>query len=428
MSFVTLYKELVENINAESNHIEIFQQANYQWLQNIVDALKLQEVKVSRKSLCPVPEITPEPMIADVPEEMFDDSCEVVDGEDSALSTINQIDGETAVSLMSIDSYGTSEFQTERSSLNSTGSTIYSTCDSECFERSREFLEDEEEDHLEETDAVEMEPEEEEEIVETQNLTMQYQSATEHIEEIEEIEDIPVEEEEEVLDTIPQAESNITIPNEEIPSEQSSKSSIVFADIGLLDDSDSDPIECETPTKSGIRFVDAGDLRMSLDPSSLPFLKSSAKPSLSEQLSELSASAAQFRLKWHDLVKEKNQQEKDVVALTDNEEPYCMSDCNDEDADYSDEDDEVYDENAEEIHGKKIPSWARGAKLEEELQKQKSVDPDSIFPELSMTCQLGNVFNSVNPKWNKRTESTLWDQDGVTPEEALRFKQMLGFV
>lgn len=432
MSFVTLYKAMVEDMNEQSNHIEIFQQSNYKWLQNVVDMLKLKEVKVSRKSLCPVPEISPEPMIADISEEMCDDSCEIIGNEESAFSTISQFEGETVASLMSMDSDESSEFQTERSSLfDQADSTLYSS-ESEGVQRSVDFLEDEEEEEPVETakfaeEETEEEPvpnvqicDEEEDFRDEKALTVQESDEISNVETSIRPEEVKEE-----------FESKILTVNE---TESESGNGIVFVDAELLDDSDSDSEII--PTKSGVRFVDSSDLRLSIDPSSLQFLRNSAKPTLSEQLSELSASAAQFRMKWHDMVKEKNQQVQEIVPAPAEaaNEPYVMSDCSDSDdaSDYgyseSEDDEEIYDENATEIHGKKIPSWAQKGALEIQLEKQKSIDPDSIFPELSLTCQLGDVFNSNNPSWNKRNESCVWDQDGVTPEEVLHFKQMLGFV
>ena len=212
-----------------------------------------------------------------------------------------------------------------------------------------------------------------------------------------------------------------TRPPIEIPqtTSEATKNPIAFADgTNLLDAGDSQDEPVHT-----MRFVDAGDLRLSLDPSSLGFLREEAKEAnVSNMLSQLSSSAAQFREKWKGIVQEKNLETQSAKTVTGDS--YQMSDHDDDD----DEDLEMFDKDPEEVHGKTVPSWARAANLEKQLRKQKTVDPDTIFSDFSMTCALTDVFNAQNPRWTTRNESQMWDCDACSPEELRQFKQLLGLL
>ena len=209
-------------------------------------------------------------------------------------------------------------------------------------------------------------------------------------------------------------------PPIEIPKETAAaKKEMNFADgTNLLDDEDSDePVHT-------IRFVDSGDLRMSLDPSSLAFLREEAQgDGVSNMLSQVSSSAAQFREKWKESVHEKNLES--MAGLPSEEvKSYQMSDHDDDE----DDDLEMFETDPAQVHGKVVPSWARAENLEKQLRKQKQIDPDTIFPDFSLTCTLSDVFNVNNPRWTTRNESQMWDYDACTPEELQQFKQLLGLL
>ena len=71
----------------------------------------------------------------------------------------------------------------------------------------------------------------------------------------------------------------------------------------LIDDSESGDEPMHT-----IRFVDSRDLRMSIDPTAAALLReeNDVHDNVSDMLSQLSTSAAQFREKWKGIVEEKN--------------------------------------------------------------------------------------------------------------------------
>ncbi|EAY08664.1 hypothetical protein TVAG_079220 [Trichomonas vaginalis G3] len=145
---------------------------------------------------------------------------------------------------------------------------------------------------------------------------------------------------------------------------------------------------------------------------------------LGGSLKELTQSAYSFREAWKEMCIEKKQESTPrkksfKFAFEDIEEPaevYQMSDdC--EDDDEFDDDEEMYERNPIEIHGKSIPNWARGEQLEKQLKKQYLIDPDEIFFDFPMECNLEEIFGTQNQKWAKRNESGYWAQDGVTQEE-----------
>ena len=107
---------------------------------------------------------------------------------------------------------------------------------------------------------------------------------------------------------------------------------------------------------------------------------------------------------------------------------YRISDINDDS--YSEDDsecEEYYVEDAKEIHGKAIPSWARAANLINELQAQASLDPDTIFYGFPNTCDLNVVFNQRNASFKIRGDSGMWTADKLTPEEIQNYKKAVGF-
>ena len=179
---------------------------------------------------------------------------------------------------------------------------------------------------------------------------------------------------------------------------------------------------------SSIRFVDDESLLIdessdSGDEGPIPF-------TVSGSMRELTQSAASFREKWREMLQVKkaatNLPKKQAVFAFEEDEGipdgYKISD----DDDMSDEDDDIYEANPVEIHGKMIPIWARGDQLLKILRKQKRIDPDSIFAGYSMDCSLPEIFNTQKPRWEQRNDSGWWDSDRVTEEEVAQFKAALG--
>ncbi|EAX99950.1 hypothetical protein TVAG_267190 [Trichomonas vaginalis G3] len=98
------------------------------------------------------------------------------------------------------------------------------------------------------------------------------------------------------------------------------------------------------------------------------------------------------------------------------------------DSDYDSDCEEYYVEDAEEIRGQEIPSWARAANLIQELEKQKGVDPDKIFVGFDTSCDLNAMFEKKKKTFKVRGDSGWWAADTVTPDEEAKYKKALGLV
>ena len=176
----------------------------------------------------------------------------------------------------------------------------------------------------------------------------------------------------------------------------------------LLDGSDQEEDETETTElKEPIPFTVNGSMR------------------------ELTQSAASFREKWKEMLQMKKactnvpKKQAAIFAFEDDDgvpEGYQISD----DDSSREEDDDIYERNPVEIHGKMIPIWARGDQLLRQLRRQKRIDPDSIFSGFTADCSLPDIFNVQKPRWEKRSDSGWWDSDRVTEEEVAQFKAALG--
>jgi hypothetical protein len=57
-------------------------------------------------------------------------------------------------------------------------------------------------------------------------------------------------------------------------------------------------------------------------------------------------------------------------------------------------DEEIYDANPFEIHGKVIPLWARKEVIDREMCRQQWMDGDVLFRDLRKTCDLEEVFGA----------------------------------
>lgn len=187
-------------------------------------------------------------------------------------------------------------------------------------------------------------------------------------------------------------------------------------------------------SNSSIRFVDDQSLLLESSSSDEDSEIDNGPPvpyTLSNSVSELTQSASSFREKWLEMLHQKKAStsmpkkpfkfafEEEEVAMPD---VYQISDSGDE----AEDDEEIYDANPIEIHGKAIPSWARGDLLLKQLKKQQRIDPDSIFSEFTAdSLDLPAVFNEHKAKWENRSDSGCWEHDRVTDEEIANFKTSL---
>jgi hypothetical protein len=69
---------------------------------------------------------------------------------------------------------------------------------------------------------------------------------------------------------------------------------------------------------------------------------------------------------------------------------YTLTD--DEDLGPVSPDDEMFEDDPVEIHGKTLPLWCHKKKLARILKAQKSVDGDEIFRTLPKKCSLADIF------------------------------------
>ncbi|KAA8492377.1 Inner centromere protein-related protein pic1 [Porphyridium purpureum] len=79
---------------------------------------------------------------------------------------------------------------------------------------------------------------------------------------------------------------------------------------------------------------------------------------------------------------------------------------------------------------KPIPGWAKGDQLLEALERQRFVDPDSIFPRM-YTCNLEEVFAAVKEKkkrYRARTSTGNWVRDRLTWQEEMEYKKKMGLL
>ena len=108
------------------------------------------------------------------------------------------------------------------------------------------------------------------------------------------------------------------------------------------------------------------------------------------------------------------------------EKQYRISDPIDDEEEESDCE-EYYVEDAEQIRGQEIPSWARHANLLNELEAQQKIDPDTIFVGFDNSCDLSSMFDKKKKSFKVRSDSGWWAADDITPDEEARYKKALGF-
>lgn len=221
---------------------------------------------------------------------------------------------------------------------------------------------------------------------------------------------------------IEEKEEEIEFNNDDIPVP---KLSSIAASTSAL----STPI----PKSPGFKFVDDdcllessssdddNDDSVEIDEDEKGELCSRSPFNLSNSLKELTSTANSFKEQWMEMLNEKKQEEletpkKPVKFAFEEDEPmtncYKISD-DDEEAEFDDED-EIYERNPIEIHGKLIPNWARGEMLEKGLQRQSKIDPNTVFTGFPTEISLEEVFGIKNPKWNVRQESDIWEESRIS--------------
>ena len=194
------------------------------------------------------------------------------------------------------------------------------------------------------------------------------------------------------------------------------------------------------PNSPGFKFVDddmldddSSDCSLDIneDEDDDAVFGSQSPYTLSSSVKELTLTAHSFREQWQEIVDEKKREvptpQKPFKFAFEEDQAlpsgYQISDDSEE-AEFDDEE-EIYQRNPIEIHGKLIPAWARGDMLEKHLQRQSRIDPDTIFPDMPQELNLEEIFNMKNPKWNIRQDSNVWDEeDRISLCETRKPKQL----
>jgi len=166
------------------------------------------------------------------------------------------------------------------------------------------------------------------------------------------------------------------------------------------------PLFTPASPSSGLKFVCDDSLLGSSeeDDAPIPF-------TVSGSLCELTRSAASFREKWQEMLQMKkactNAPAKFTFAFEEMSALAAGYEMSDGDA----SDDEIYDQNPVEIHGKVIPLWARGDRLLRQLRRQTAIDPVSIFAGFTAACPLPEIFGAQKARWENRNDSGWCDSD-----------------
>mmetsp|Transcript_44120 Transcript_44120/g.81550 ORF Transcript_44120/g.81550 Transcript_44120/m.81550 type:complete len:879 (-) Transcript_44120:162-2798(-) len=107
-------------------------------------------------------------------------------------------------------------------------------------------------------------------------------------------------------------------------------------------------------------------------------------------------------------------------AAADEYDSYCMSEPEEQEADYSDEDEQNKP-------AKRVPEWAMKENLKEALhhQGELKIDPDGIFFECN-TCSLEDIFQRSSTRYHKRTSSANWNDDKLSIYDKLVYKRSVG--
>lgn len=162
------------------------------------------------------------------------------------------------------------------------------------------------------------------------------------------------------------------------------------------------PVITSTTT---VRFVDDSSMLLDTISTSSDDEEDSTTSSripftVSGSYSQLSESANSFNAHWQEILEIKRAQtsvsplmpalvfEDDEVGIPTE---YQMTD--DEDIPTF-QDDEIYDRNPFEIHGKVVPLWARQDELEEKLKEQTVDIGDAVFKSMSKTVLVSKIFGS----------------------------------
>ena len=198
--------------------------------------------------------------------------------------------------------------------------------------------------------------------------------------------------------------------------------------VHLQSDADQEPartiMRCSTSPallKPHVRFVDDTSMLDSMsvsetdssdgdDECEIPFTASGA-------YSELTQSATSFHAQWQEMLEMKKAQTvtRDAPFKFSFEErpaspiEYEISD--DEDIGWG-SDDEIYEKNPFEIHGKVIPMWARQEQVLKRLRQQKDegINGDDVFADTLKECALTRIFGAPPRRISTENDPVLTNQ------------------
>ncbi|KAG5182754.1 hypothetical protein JKP88DRAFT_164282 [Tribonema minus] len=75
---------------------------------------------------------------------------------------------------------------------------------------------------------------------------------------------------------------------------------------------------------------------------------------------------------------------------------------------------------------KHVPEWAKGSQLKRALEAQyarTAPDPDTIFDDVTQSCNLETIFARKSGRYGKRGSSANWAADKLTPAEVMTYKR-----
>lgn len=82
----------------------------------------------------------------------------------------------------------------------------------------------------------------------------------------------------------------------------------------------------------------------------------------------------------------------------------------------------------ESVDESKIPAWARKENLSKSMGKQRSLDPDSVFPDPVADCNLFEIFSGFRPKkrYRDRTSTGNWSHDNAQQwDDTMQYKNLI---
>ena len=181
-------------------------------------------------------------------------------------------------------------------------------------------------------------------------------------------------------------------------------------------------IRCNTSpslVKPHVRFVDDTSMLDSMSVSETDYSDGDEEGEIpftaSGAYSELTQSATSFHAQWQEMLEMKKAQTVTCDApfkfSFEEKSPIEYEISDDGDIGWG-SDDEIYEKNPFEIHGKVIPMWARQEQVLKRLRQQKDegIDGDDVFADTLKTCTLTQIFGAPPRRISTENDPVLTNQ------------------